>query len=469
MPLPRTLRTATFKLTALYVAIFVVSVAALGTVVFWTVRSALTGQLADHIEAETRFLEKEFLTGGRDRLLTAIKIRSRATIALDYLLLDPSGAPLAGELPPSRRPVGWSEAVVSESDEPPDTRETERILVTDLKGGLQLWVGDDTGRITAALHALYQAFGWAIAILLLVGVAGGLMLSRAYLTLVDDVTRTAEAIIAGHLGRRVAIRGTGDDFDQLAQTLNRMLDRIEGLMQSLRQVGSDVAHDLRTPLTQLRLLLEGTQAHARTVFDYETAIQGAVDKTVELEAIFSALLRIAQIESTTPAALFKPVRLQAVVERVADAFTPDAEEGGRTLLIAGQDDVTVQGDQELLTQMLVNLVENALRHTPRGARVSMSLTAMSEGACLTVEDDGPGIPEREVGLVCQRFYRGERSRTRPGSGTRTKSRGSGGRLAPCNFATTGCHARAACHHCVCRQSDGLRLPDLALLIAIFRG
>jgi signal transduction histidine kinase len=243
------------------------------------------------------------------------------------------------------------------------------------------------------------------------------LLSRAFLRRVDAISRTAEAIIDGDLTRRVPTRGTGDDLDRLAGTLNHMLDRIGVLMESLRQVSSDVAHDLRTPLTRLYQRLEGTRTHAQSMADYQSAIDAATGEAQRLLDIFSALLRIAQVEGASPRSGFGDVDLSAVAETVADAYRPDAEEAGHALTATITQGVLVSGDKELLTQALANLVENALRHTPPGARIDIRLEGSPEtGARLSVEDDGPGVAETDLPHLTDRFYRGERSRTTPGNG-----------------------------------------------------
>ena len=251
----------------------------------------------------------------------------------------------------------------------------------------------------------------------MLGIGGGALLSRAFLARVDAIARTAEAIIDGDLARRVPVRGTGDDLDRLAGTLNHMLDRIGALMDSLRQVSADVAHDLRTPLSRLYQRLEDARLHARSVAEYEAAVDGALAEAEGLLDTFSALLRIAQVEGASPRAGFGDVDLSAVADAVADAYRPDAEEGGRHLTADVTPGVVVCGDQELLTQALANLVENALRHTPAGTRIGVSLSREHvTGACLTVEDDGPGVHAEDLPHLTHRFYRGEHSRTTPGNG-----------------------------------------------------
>ncbi len=416
--LPRLLRTASFRLAALYVAVFTASALVLGAAVYLAARSALEQQMGARIETEASFLHEEFRIGGLDRLLATVQARGRGAMALDYLVQDAGGAHLVGEVPTiiMLRP-GWRTIKVPEAAEDGGGPERVRALVSDLGGGLLLAVGDDLSRITELEEAVATAFIWTVGLAALLGIGGGALLSRAFLTRVDAIARTAEAIIGGDLGHRVPVRGTGDDLDRLAGTLNRMLDRIGALMDSLRQVSSDVAHDLRTPLSRLYQRLEDARTHARSVAEYETAVDGAALEAEGLLATFSALLRIAQVEGASPRAGFCDVDLSAVVESVADAYRPDAEEAGHRLEAALEPGIVVHGDQELLTQAVANLVENALRHTPAGTRIGVRLCRdQGAGSCVVVEDDGPGVDAQDLPHLPLRFYRGERSRTTPGNG-----------------------------------------------------
>ena len=417
-PVLRLLRTASFRLAALYVAVFAVSALVLGAAVFLAARSALEQQMAARIETEAAYLRDEFRSGGLDHLLFIVRSRGRGASALDYLVQDREGIHLAGEMPVATtvRP-GWTTVEVPEASEDSGRPERVRALVSDLGGGLLLMVGDDLSRITEVEEAVATAFLWTVGLAALLGIGGGILLSRTFLARVDAIARTAEAIIGGDLARRVPVRGTNDDLDRLAGTLNRMLDRIGTLMDSLRQVSSDVAHDLRTPLSRLYQRLEDAKTHARSVAEYEVAVEGAAREAEGLLETFSALLRIAQVEGASPHAGFRDVDLSAMAEAVADAYRPDAEEAGHHLITQVAPGIVVYGDQELLTQAVANLVENALRHTPAGTHIGVNLSRNGEaGVCLTVEDDGPGVAAGDLPRLADRFFRSERSRTTPGNG-----------------------------------------------------
>jgi signal transduction histidine kinase len=416
--LPRLLRVASFRFAAFYVAVFAGSALVLGFAVFFEARSALQQQMAARIETEVAFLGLEFQSGGLAHLIDIVQKRGQGASALDYLIQDQAGAHLAGEVPatPGLAP-GWTRITVPQALEDGGRPERVRALVSELGDGILLAVGGDLQQIDNLEKAIATAFLWTIGLAAMLGIVGGVLLSRAFLRRVDAISRTAEAIIDGDLTRRVPTRGTGDDLDRLAGTLNHMLDRIGVLMESLRQVSSDVAHDLRTPLTRLYQRLEGARAHAQSTADYEAAIDAATGEAQRLLDIFSGLLRIAQVEGSSSRPGFGDVDLTAVAETVADAYRPDAEEADHTLTTTIGQGIVVDGDKELLTQALANLVENALRHTPPGTRIDLRLEGNSEtGARLSVEDDGPGVAEADLPHLTDRFYRGESSRTTPGNG-----------------------------------------------------
>jgi signal transduction histidine kinase len=418
VPLPRLVRTATFRLSALYAVLFAACVLLLGAAAFWSTRSALERQLARRIEAELTLLEQEYRAHGIDALLATVQQRSRVKGNLDYFVADPAGERLAGDLPVVADKSGWVEVDTGPDAGDGQKGESEhvRVLVKQLDGRYRLGVGEDLEQAGELEDTFFGILASALGIVLVLGIGGGLLLSAAFLRRVDMITRTADAIIGGDLSRRVERTGSGDDFDHLSATLNAMLDRIAGLMENLRQVSNDIAHDLRTPLTRLRQDLEETQKRDLTAADLKRVIESAVGEADVLLETFSALLRIAQIEAGTRRSAFRPVDLSDVVRTVADAYAPAVEESGRALKSEIADGVQVNGDRGLLSQLFVNLVENALHHTPPGTVITLRLVRAPAGVVVEVADIGAGIPPDERAKVFRRFYRLERSRTNPGSG-----------------------------------------------------
>lgn len=290
------------------------------------------------------------------------------------------------------------------------------VVTRGLADGLRLVVADNLDSVEDVQEVLLTAFLVALVLAVLLGLAAGALFTGSLLRRVDGITRTAEAIIGGDLSRRIALAGSGDDFDRLSATLNAMLDRIGDLLENLRQISNDIAHDLRTPLGRLRQGLEDAKIRATSQSDYEQAIDHAIEEADGLLNTFSALLRIAQVEAGAQHAAFRMVDLSDVLRTVAEAYGPVAEDAHRSLETDIAEAIAITGDRELLVQLFANLIENALAHTPQGTRILMRLSAGRHGAVAEVSDDGPGIPEKERDRVFQRFYRLERSRTTSGNG-----------------------------------------------------
>lgn len=405
-------RSTSARLAALYTAAFALSVLVLGAITLMTTRAALEQQFDARIRSESLALVDEFKTEGLHDTVEAVKEHDRTPGSLDYGFDGPHGEAIAGKLAGRRTPPGWSKLRQAEAGE---RAESIRVLTTPLPGGYRVLVGDDDDRSNALQQTVLRNFIWALAGVVLLGVIGGWGLSHDVHRRLANMTGTAEAIIGGDLARRIPVRGSGDDLDRLAATFNRMLDRISALMDSLRQVSNDIAHDLRTPLTRLRQKLEASRSLDAPA-DKAEAVEGALYDVDAILETFSALLRIAQIEGGQRRAAFRAVDLSALASNVVDAFAPSAEDAGQALKFEGGAPVFVDGDGELLTQMLVNLVENALRHAGPEAHVRVATWEGGGRATVSVVDNGPGVPEEERERLFDRFYRLEQSRSTPGSG-----------------------------------------------------
>lgn len=401
------LRSASARLAALYTAGFALAVVVLGWVVMATAQAALVQQFDARISADAEALEENAKSSSLADLAQAINARQLEPGALAYGLQTRTGQPAAGVLAGLHVPDGWSTPSIPDRDGLPDLF---RVHAQPLPGGGRLLVGDDFDPVEDLSAVLLWRFSVALALVVLLGALGGLLMSRQAARRVGAITDTAEAIIDGDMSRRAPIHGAGDDMDRLAGVLNRMLDRIAYLMESLRQVSSDIAHDLRTPLTRLRQRLEAllSRADAASAGPLEAAIAD-LDSALET---FAALLRIAQVESGLRRAGFREVGLDTIARNIVEAFAASAQDSGRQLDLETVAPVAIQGDAELLTQLVANLVENGIVHTPRGTRIRVRVT----GSALEVSDDGPGVSEADRTRLFDRFYRPERSRSTPGAG-----------------------------------------------------
>ena len=405
-------RTTSARLAALYTVAFAFAVVVLGASILLTTRATLRRQFDGRLRSEAAGLTQEFRSEGLTGVVEAVEERDRTVGSLDYGLEAADGAALAGRLSGARAPIGWSRLRVTDAA---GRAESIRILTTDLPQGYRLILGDDDRQTRALETTMLQGFAWAFIGVVALGAIGGYGLGHDMHRRLSAMTATAEAIIDGDLGRRIPLRDSDDDLDRVAATFNRMLDRIAALMESLRQVSNDVAHDLRTPLTRLRQRLEISRS-ASAPEDRAEAIRGALEDMDAILETFAALLRIAQIDSGARRAAFRSVDLRDLAQTVVEAFQPSAEDTGQELGLMADGPCMIFGDRELLTQMVANLVENALRHAGGQARVQVTVTHRSDGAQLSVADDGPGVPEGDRQRILDRFYRLERSRSTPGSG-----------------------------------------------------
>ena len=419
MQLEQLFKSASFRFTAAYVGLFIVSVSILAGLVYFSATAELERTIHMRIVVESDALRAEYARGGTDQLLQAIAERQRSRLigGLDYALYDGDGKRLFGNLSAVPCTKGWvTFSGPPDGDEPAGELEKLGVLITPLPNGHCLLVGDDIGKIRKFGSLILDSFGWVLLVTVMLAVAGGIFLSSRVLRRIETINRTAEAIIEGDISRRIPRRGTPDDLDRLAATLNRMLDRMTGLMESLRHISNDVAHDLRTPLGRLRHSLEEASRTASSPEEYRAAIDRAVAEVDGILDTFGAILRIAQIESGSRRSGFQRLLLSELVTDVCETYAPSMEDAEKTLRTEIQPDLWIHGDRELLVQSLANLLENAIAHTPAGAVVTVSLNHPSEGIELNVADNGFGVSEAERKQIFKRFYRVERSRSAAGNG-----------------------------------------------------
>jgi signal transduction histidine kinase len=415
----RILRSASFRLTLVYAALFVFSAGALFATVFVTASAAMENDMAAVLRTEGLQLaeiHRRFgLLGLAEQITRRLNFRTRGPIY--YLLQAPTRQVLVGNLP-GMPPVdgvidfsGDSEAADAASGRGKLTG-----FGLTLSDGSFLLVAQDASGLYDMQHAIVRAFVWAGGLTLVLAIGGGVLLGGNFLRRIDTIGRTSRVIMEGDLSARIPVRGTNDEIDQLVLSLNAMLDRIQGLMEDLRQVTGDIAHDLRTPLGRLRQHLEDAREHASTTDAYAHATEQAIAEADSLLEIFSALLRIAQIEAGAQKSAFVKVDLSGLIRSVGEAYQPAAEDSQHTLMLDVRDGIELTGDRQLLAQLFSNLIENALNHTPAGSKVEVRLHPASGGFRAEVLDNGPGVPEAERQKVFDRFYRLDHSRTTAGSG-----------------------------------------------------
>lgn len=419
MTLPRLLRTTSFRFAVLYALVFTISVAILGVIVYATVRTALEEQMALRIEREIETLAQEYRSQGLEHLVAAVSARlgARERDALEYTLVLPDRTLFTRRKLPLPTTDGWSIVTQAAESRTSDEEASSLYLRTvTLDGGVRLAVANDLDWIDDVQEAILSTFAWALGATLVLALASGLWLSARFLRGLDGMTRTAAAIVAGDLQSRVSVSGRNDDFDQLGRAFNSMLDRLAVLMDSLKQVSNDIAHDLRTPMSRLKQNLDETARGATTIDDMRSGILNGTLQVDEILSTFSALLRIAQIEAGTRRTAFSPVDLSELTTLLVSDYGGVADDRSQTIETAIEPLVWIEGDRDLLTQLIVNLVENAIRHTSDGSRILVGLAKRPDDVTLTVGDNGPGVPDAERERIFRRFYRLEQSRTTTGSG-----------------------------------------------------
>lgn len=421
MQLPRLLLTTTFRLALIYLGLFLILVLFLLGFVYWTTSGVADRQIDDTIEAEITGLAEQYRLRGLGGLSDVVAERSRNQRYSLYLLTGPGGFALAGNL------NAWPDAQSGAAK--PDAAgwfdfsyrrpvagdfETHRARARHLLLGndFDLLVGRDVEERHRIDQVLRASIAWAVALTLGLGLLGGIVFSRNVLRRIEAITRASRDIMAGDLRRRLPRSGSDDEIDRLAGSLNDMLEEIERLVTSMREVTDNIAHDLRSPLTRLRNRIEVTLLKEASPAEYRAALDETVSEVAGLLDTFNGLLAIARAEAGRPEGTPEPFDLSAAVNDMVELYAPVAEEKSLSLTGDVAAGLTLVGFRQLMSQALGNLVDNAIKYTPEGGTISVTLNRGE----LIVADSGPGIPEADRDRVLDRFVRLEASRNSPGSG-----------------------------------------------------
>ncbi len=422
--LPNLFRTTAFKLTAVYLVVFALFAGLLLGYVAWNAKRLLDDQIRSTIDAEIQGLAEQQRQGGIRRLVNVIERRSRAPGASLYLVTTPVGERIAGNveaLPPGTldRP-GEAEIEYARTSEAVDRPSRAIVRVFVLPAGFRLLVGRDVEERERLGIVIRRAAGWSLLLVFVLGCFASWFVARRVLKRIDDMTGTAQSIMAGDLKGRLAISGTGDELDRLALNLNAMLERIGELMAGMQQVSDNIAHDLKTPLTRLRNRAEEALRTASSPDELRAALDGSIDEADNLIRVFNALLMIARLETGRIQDSMDTLDLSEIVSGLAELYEPLAEEAGLSLVTEVSPGLRVSGNRELIGQALANLIDNALKYAApaAGDRAQVTVSARQEGGeiLLSVADQGPGIPAEDRARVLERFVRLDVSRSKPGFG-----------------------------------------------------
>ena len=413
---PRKLLASTgFRLVTIYAILLCATFTFAGLGVWIASRKAASDELRRQIENEASYIAGVLTMEGEDAAAAVIEARLVHPTTFTYRLEAGDGRLLAGEDVLPSLPPGWRLI------DPPDRDGVMigdfYVFTSDLPDGRRLSVGDDLERSERIRDAVLRALIWIGCASLVTAFALGFFATRRTVSRMNSLGAAARKVAAGDLAVRapVTARREPDDIDELAIAFNDMLDRLNVLVESLRRVSANVAHDLRTPLAHLSQHIEAAQ-EAQTHEAAKEALAVTQADIAQLLRTFEAMLRLSEIESGGMERRFTPFDFSQAVERVIDAYRPEIESSGRTLKTSVASGVITKGDAGLAAQLVANLLDNAILHTPEDAEITVRLEARGGDARFLVEDNGPGIPAEERGRLIAPFERGDRSRTRPGSG-----------------------------------------------------
>jgi signal transduction histidine kinase len=425
--LGKLLRTTAFQLTLVYLVIFIVFAASLLGYFALNTRRLITEQITTTVDTEIAGLREQYTQGGIRRLVIVVDLRSRRPGSSLYLVTTATGEGLAGNVGSLEPGVldhpGWLETNYRRLEAPEGTDHRALVQVVQLPGGFRLLVGRDLEERERLFGIIANAGQWSLALVIVLGLAGGFFVSRRVLNRIEAMTGTAQTIMAGDLAGRLPVAGTGDELDRLAEHLNAMLERIEALMRGLKEVSDNIAHDLKTPLTRLRNRCEQALRSAAGVNDYRAALESTIAESDDLIRTFDALLMIARAEAGQSRDNMTEFDAAEIARDVGELYEPLADEKGIALTVDAPAAATVRGNRELISQALANLIDNAIKYAGpngqlNGAPAEIVVKAGNDGEriALSVADRGPGIAEADRGRVVERFVRLEQSRSEPGSG-----------------------------------------------------
>jgi signal transduction histidine kinase len=424
-------RTTTFKLTLVYLIVFALFAAFLLGYFALNTRRLINEQIIETVNAEINGLSEQYRLGGIRRVVLVVDARARRPGSSLYLVTTFAGQALAGNVtalsPGTLDNLGWIEASYRRLDEveTPDRPEHLALLrVFQLPGGFRLLVGRDLDERERLYRIVLSAGRWSVAIVIVLGLAGGLLVTRRVLRRVDAITETTRTIMHGDLSERLPVAGTGDEIDRLVENLNAMLDRIEALMRGLKEVSDNIAHDLKTPLTRLRNRAEQALRSSCNENEYRNALESTIEESDSLIRTFNALLLIARAESGQARDDMAEFDAAEIALDIAELYEPLAEEKGVMLKVEARTPLLVKGNRELISQALANLVDNAIKYADpkvavaNGVSNEIIVRAFKNGEriILTVADHGCGIPKADRARAVERFVRLEESRSQPGSG-----------------------------------------------------
>lgn len=423
MRIARLARTSTVRFAALYTLIFCVSVALLLGFIYDATVRAVDREIEVALQTELASLQEVHRRLGSAGLIDVVRARSvdpTTSTNSAYLLVDKALQPVAGNLaqwPATRREAGGRlEFTLDDPGEGTSGPRLYRAHVLVLPDGGRLLVAHSIDRRARAQRLVTDALAWGLAATLLLGVAGGFLISRAVLRRMEAIADTCARIVDGQMSERIAVSGTGDELDRLAIQLNRMLERIEQLVEGMRTMSDNIAHELRSPLTRLRAAVDTALAGPPDAERYRDALQKALLETDRVLTVFGAVMTITQARFGLLRGQMEVLDLAALAAEAAELYEPVSEARSVSLEVRAPAPVAVFGHRQLLAQVLVNLLDNAMKFTPAGGSVRVSVAQSAGRAVATVADTGPGIEAQARERLLAPFARGDGCAGIPGNG-----------------------------------------------------
>ncbi len=422
----RLVRTTGFKLTSVFLAVFTLFAAFLIGYVARNTTEIVQAEMREAVSAELEAMATQYRRGGMPWLARVVELRSRQPGASLYFVTDADGRKIAGNVETVPQAVmrrSDSETQVVPymwlDEEGSERRYSALVRVVALPDGERLLVGRDVSESEQMVGVVRRALVLTAVLTVALGLIAWIFVSRTVLKRIDAMADTSRRFAAGDLSGRLDVRGTGDEFDRLAESLNTMLARIESLMLGLKQVSDNIAHDLKTPLTRMRSRVERVLSGERTAAEYRDVLQATIEEADHLIRTFNALLMIARVEAGSSDAEFSMFDAAAVARDVYDLYEPLAELAGVALRLRSDGPVTVNANRELISQALANLVDNAVKYASEGSERPEVVISVSQDAgivTLGVSDNGAGIAPADRARATERFVRLEESRSKPGAG-----------------------------------------------------
>ncbi|UFW79076.1 HAMP domain-containing histidine kinase [Rhizobium sp. SU303] len=408
-------RSTPFRLAVTFGVLFVVTFILSGAIIYHMLRLGLERDLEQSLNEMNSLIVSTYKPGDTEDLINTLNNYASFQSTSDglYSLTDAGGRKLAGNFAAPRIPNGVY--TVTSGDVGLKGHERYRMQVSTI-GPYSLVVAENFNDVDEMLRIVLVSFEWAAAIVVATAIGGGVFLAVRAQARLDRVAHTMNDVSLGALDARIAITGNGDDLDTVAIQINAALERLQRLVESMRQVSADIAHDLKTPLNRLRLTLDAAVAGNDQQADVSALLDEARNESDRINATFEALLRISQIEAGARKERFQATDIDAVFAVISEVYVDVAEDALMALDIAERCPALIRGDRDLLTQMIANLVENAINHCPPGIGITISLRCRDGRAIVSVADTGPGIPAGEREKVFRRLYRLDKSRATPGSG-----------------------------------------------------